>query len=130
MVLKMAQILNAYNWAASMRSKNIPYTAAFLIASNLNNMETDMKNFENQKMSMLEQYGKKDSDGNLIVHEDNSVELEDKESFAKEFNKLLECEVEVTINKIPIEEVKDLSISIEQMKLISFLFASNKTVTE
>ena len=88
MVLKMAQILNAYNWAASMRSKNIPYTAAFLIASNLNNMENDMKNFENQKISMLEQYGKKDSDGNLIVNEDNSVELGDKESFAKDFNKL------------------------------------------
>lgn len=130
MKVKMAQVVNAYNWAASMKDKDVPYTAAFLIASNLSNMETEIKNFEEQKMSMLEKYGTKDSDGKLVINDDKTVELENKEAFAEDFTKLLECEVEITINKIPMEEMKDLSIPIEQMAAISFLFAAPKVTVE
>lgn len=130
MKAKMAQVVNAYNWAASMKEKDVPYKAAFLIASNLSNMEKEIKNFEEQKMSMLEKYGKKDSEGKLVINDDKTVELDNKEGFAEDFTKLLECEVEITINKIPMEEMKDLSIPIEQMAAISFLFAAPKVTVE
>lgn len=124
MKLKMAQVVNAYNWATAMRDKSISYTAAFLIASNLSNIEKEIKSFETQKMAMLEKYGKKGPEGKLVINDDKTVELEDKESFTDEFEKLLECEVNVTINKIPMEEMKDLSISLEQMVSVAFLFTS------
>ena len=120
----MAQVVNAYNWATAMRDKSISYTAAFLIASNLSNIEKEIKSFETQKMAMLEKYGKKGPEGKLVINDDKTVELEDKESFTDEFEKLLECEVNVTINKIPMEEMKDLSISLEQMVSVAFLFTS------
>lgn len=130
MKLKMAQVVNAYNWATAMRDKSISYTAAFLIASNLSNIEKEIKSFETQKMAMLEKYGKKDSEGKLVINDDKTVELEDKESFTDEFEKLLECEVNVTINKIPMEEMKDLSISLEQMMSVAFLFSSPAAVNK
>lgn len=130
MKLKTAQIIEVYNWAMSMRKKDIPYTAAFLITSNINNMDGVVKNFEEQKLSMLEKYGKKDSEGKLKIDENKMAELEDTETFNAEIVNLLECEVDILVNKIPMEEMKNLSIPIEKMRAISFMFVSPQIVME
>ena len=130
MKLKMSQVLDTYKWIVSMKENNLPYATAFMIATNASNIEKEIKNFEEQKMSMLEKYGKKDSDGKLVIGEDNTVELINKEEFASEFAKLLECEVEVTINKIPMEAMNGMLIPIEQMVTVSFMFTAPELISE
>lgn len=130
MKVKMSQVVEAYNWAMGASKEELPYTAAFIIASNVHNMESAVRSFEEQRKAMLDKYGKKDPEGNLKAKEDGSVELEDVERFMEEFSKLLECEAEILVNKIPTEAMAGSLIPTEKMSQICFLFDFPKCVQE
>lgn len=114
MKLTTMQVINAYNWAMSVRTKPLTTKVAYLLATNVQNMSNVVTSYEQQRRELLEKYTTINEDGEQVQ---NNVD-----EMNAEFKELLDCEVEVVINKINLSDMKDINITMERMLLISFLF--------
>jgi uncharacterized Zn finger protein len=65
--------------------------------------------YNEARQKLIDKYGTKDDDGKL-VEENGQVQVEDVESFQKEFQKLLEVEEEYEMDKLHIEDLQSLDI--------------------
>jgi len=64
-----------------------------------------MKDMESARNSLLNKYGKKDKNGKVII-KDNQYEIEDTESFSREFTELSRQKVEVDFEGFDLEDFR------------------------
>ena len=78
---------------------------------------------EKQRMEILEKYGKRDEDGQLIIDENNNVSFEGDniEKVQKELYDLSELEINITDREITEEELENnnLELTINQFTILN-----------
>ena len=78
---------------------------------------------EKQRMEILEKYGKRDEDGQLIIDENNNVGFEGDniEKVQKELYDLSELEIDITDREITEEELENnnLELTINQFTILN-----------
>lgn len=74
--------------------------------------------YEQSKKDLIQKHGNKKPDGSLDIDQDGKVEFAGAaaDAFMASINAILKQEVE--INKVPISELANLSISVEQLSLL------------
>lgn len=86
--------------------KHLPVKVSFALSVNAEAVNGALKAFNEHRRAMIEKYAKKGADGELVVKENGTYDIEDVENWNKEYNELLEAEVEVAITTINMEELK------------------------
>jgi len=106
-------------------------------------MDSEMRNYETERLELLKKYAKLDENGNLIVR-GNTVELdasrlleleeemkklneahpginEKIQTYYNDLNDLLDQEIDLDIETISLDDLKDVSIAPSDLDVISFL---------
>lgn len=84
----------------------------------------ELEQYEKNRMKLINKYGNKDLDGNLIV-KDNIVELSDIQKFQFEFNELNNIEIEISFEQIDIQDFGDIKIAPKHLIVLDKLIKEN-----
>lgn len=90
---------------------------AWYLLQLLKQVQTNIDEFEKIKSDKITKYGTKDDNGNIVLTQDN----EKFESIRNELDDLLSAEVEITFNKIKLEELEEIKIGIGELAAIEWL---------
>lgn len=130
MILKLGEIPDLIKSMNNLIDKELPIKIAYKLKKMYQKLESEARIYEENRIKLLDKYGKKDDKGEFIV-ENNKIIIPDdrKEDFLKEFEELQEIEVEFDFEPIKETEIKDLKISASDLmnldKVIEFIEVSD-----
>ena len=105
------------------QAEGLPFKVALSLAKNIKEIDEVLTVYENKRKELINKYGKKDKDGELVI-KDNNIELTDKVAFANEFNSLVAEDVDVDIKKIKVDDLENVkNLTPNDINSITFLFA-------
>jgi hypothetical protein len=117
--LTLTQIFNATPAIQKLVDKEIPVALAYKLSKNLRTLGGEMEIITNLRMKLFEKYGDKDAiPGQIVVPEgtDNHAK------FIQEMTELMNQPVEIEIDKVPLQELGDLRLSISDVMAMEYLF--------
>lgn len=85
--------------------KEFPINISVLISDNIQKLSEKAKIFESNRIKLIEKYGEKDKDGN-IVENNGQVKITDQKKFIEEFNELSNTEIGIDLNMLDISGLK------------------------
>jgi len=95
---------------------DLPVKPSYWLARIANKVESEMKAFETARMSLVKKHANKDEKGEPILIKDkdgkptNAYDVPDMETFNKEFDELVEQEIEININPIKLDTLGDINL--------------------
>jgi hypothetical protein len=116
MKIKLSKIINSVSTFKTLTQQTTNIRVAYKIAKILSVLQAELDIFEQTKFNLLQKYEEKDETGKPTISDANL------EIIKAELNTLIEEEVEVDFQPIPILEVGQLNMTISNMMLIDFIF--------
>ena len=116
------QIQNAKPVLDELMVTPLPAWASFKLALAVAAINPVAQAFDASRLQTLERYGVKEGDQFKI--ENGHYVLTDTKAFVDEMEKLVNAQVELNIEPLPIEALGSLEMSPVKMSLIAWLFAS------
>lgn len=97
---------------------------AFKIARLARELNKEMDTFNEQRRKIIDQYCVKDENGNLVSDDNGNVQIipEKIQDFNNDFTNLLNTEVEINADKLPMDKIDSFEISPQQMLSIEMFF--------
>lgn len=80
-------------------AEGLPFKTALSIARDINKIDEVLEVYDNKRKQLIEKYGKKDDNGNLVTENGNAM-LKDSNAFANDYNKMVLEDVDLDITKI------------------------------
>ena len=122
--LTLNDIINATETFNTIMGQSFKGALAFKIARLARELNKEMETFNEQRRKIIDEYGIKDEDGNLKPDENGNVQIiPDKISeFNEEFSNLLNTEVEINADKLPMDKIDDFDITPQQMLTLEIFF--------
>lgn len=107
MKVKIADIINGTEVLRKLSQADFKAKTAWQIARLLKAAETEVQGFQEARDSLVNKYGEKNENGELVVDEKKNYKFEPEnlEAFVAEFNDLVESEVEINANKLKLEQI-------------------------
>jgi hypothetical protein len=121
MKISTEKAINAYTTLMELSQKELPINVGFLLLTNIENLESVSKSFNEKRKELINKVCEKDEKGELIVDDKGGVKVTDPDKYNSEIVKLLNCDVEVTINIIPMESLSDITIKPSDLYNIRFM---------
>jgi len=107
MELKLGELPKAIECVNELLQEKLPIKTAYWIGKTLKKLASESQEFEASRQLLINKYGDKDDQGNLII-ENNEYKLTDKKGFNKEYSELAIIEVEVTFTPVEIESLGEI----------------------
>lgn len=82
----------------------LPVKTAYWVQKFGKKLVKEYSSFEEQRKKIIDEHGKRDEKGNLII-ENGQYVMDDAEAFAKEYNELASITIELDFNPITIEQL-------------------------
>lgn len=108
MKIKLIELEKTVKELNQISSKRLPVLVSYAIRKNCNILIEELKDVSEVRCSILENYAKKDSDGNVVI-EDGKYQFENtklQETALEEVNKLYDKEADIQVTTISLEELK------------------------
>ena len=110
MQIKLGELDSILISMQSILNKELPIKIAYKFSKLQKSLLEEYKIFQENKQKLIDKYGEKDEEGNLIIKDDKIMILSQYlDAFNAEFSDFLEIEVEINFEPIKIE---DLNIEI------------------
>lgn len=109
--MKAINILTTYDALSILADKDLDLNTACNIAKNIKNLETSKNVIEQKRMNLIQEYGEKDDNGNIIQSEDGQVKILNMNEFTKKITELMDSDVEIDLVKIKVSALADVKIS-------------------
>ena len=123
MLISNNKMINDSKRLGGIAQKQLPVKASYAIAKNISKMEVELILYNKERQKLLEQYGSRGEDSELIVGEGGNITIE--KSDIKEWNKaiteLLEIENEIAIHKFSIEALEGTIMTASELLLIEYM---------
>lgn len=122
MKLKMIDIINFNVFYDEIRTKKLPLKVLFNLSKLATSVETNLKFYQEKFQSILDEYGEKDDNGNLVPTENGrgvKVRPGTEPACVKEITELQNLEIELPDIKFDIEEFGDIELSLEIFQIIA-----------
>ena len=117
MKVKIKDIYSCRNALAKVASSEMPINMSFKFARMLKALNEEYSTIEEQRVGLVQKHGEKVSDSEHQIKSD-----EQKEKFMKDFEKLLDEEIDVDYEKISINDMQGINISPQELSILSFTF--------
>ena len=122
--VNLNEILNASDTFSKIMEQSFKGSLAFKIARLARELNKEVETFNAERQKLLNKYCVKTDDGNFDMDENGNLKLKPEtiQEFNEEFNALLETEVEVNADKLPMEKIDDFNITPQQMLALEKFF--------
>ncbi len=117
MKVKLVDIYNSVPVMNKILETPLPASISFQLSKLLKSLNEEMKSIEEQRIKLVEKYGTKGENQEVIVSD------EQKQKFMQEFSDLLNTEVEVTWQPLSASKFDALQLSVNEMSRVQFLFS-------
>ena len=117
MKIKLSKIVSSVPAFKNLTQQTTNAKTAFRLAKMLNIIQAELDLFETTKNNIATKYQIKSEQGNIQIPEENA------ELFKKEILELLDEEVELNIEQLPVSELSGIAnITISNMMLMEYMF--------
>ena len=118
--LTINELLNSTEILQKLASKELKARLALEVARMLKSAEKEIQDFNEVRMKLINKYGEKDENGELITDEKGNCKIMQDEikNFSSELNDLVGTEVEINANKLKIEQIENLDFTPAEMSML------------
>ena len=118
--VKMITLLNSTEALQNLAKKDLKARLALRVSKLLKAADTEIQSFNDARMNLIQKYGEKDSNNELIKDEEGNCKIPESNTstFTNELNELVAEEVEINVNKIKLEDIEDLEFTPLEMSLL------------
>lgn len=122
--VSLNNILNSTETFSQIMQQSFKGSIAFKVARLARELNKEMETFNAERQKLLERYCEKDENGELKVLENGNVQVipEKLQEFNQEFTNLLETEVEINADKLPMSCMDEFEVSPQQMLDLEVFF--------
>lgn len=122
-IMTIRDLLNIIPVLKELLEKPFKGAIAFKLARLVRELDKESSLFEFSRQKIAEKYGLRDENNNLIVDEEGNIKLQqDKINLCnEEMMNLLNTEITISADKIPMSAFEDIEITPTQAIIISFL---------
>lgn len=119
--IKLGQLEAIISSLSNIITKEIPIKVSYKFSKVLRNITSEHEVMISKKREIIEKYADRDGDGNLIER-DGRVEILDMHSFERDINELMDIIFYVDFEKISINDLSDINISIQDLYNLDMFF--------
>lgn len=122
--VKLNDVVNATEAFNKIMQQPVKGSLAFRIARLARELNKEMQTFNEERQKILQKYAKRDENGELITLENGNVTF-DNDKIAEvnaEFDSLLNTELEINAEKIPMNEMDSFELTPQQTLDIEVFF--------
>ena len=122
--IKLNDVVNATETFNKIMQQSFKGSLAFKIARLARELDTEMKTFNEERQKIIQKYGNKDENGELIIDENGNIKFDnaDIEEINQDFSSLLETELEINADKLPMDSIDNFEITPQEMLNIEVFF--------
>ena len=122
--VNLNEILNASDTFSKIMEQSFKGSLAFKIARLARELNKEVETFNAERQKLLDKYCVKTDDGNFDIDENGNIKLKSEtiQEFNEEFNALLETEVEINADKLPMDKIDDFDLTPQQMLVLENFF--------
>lgn len=115
--VKLEHIINGAEVLRGLASKQLKGKTAYKVSRLLRELEKEFQLFNDTRTELIKKYGATDENGELKINEngDYTIVQEHIQDFYEEINELLKSEVEIAVEKIPLDDIGDLEFTPSEM---------------
>lgn len=126
MKFKAYEIMAINETLTAFADENVSLKTAITIAENLEAVNTANTVIEKKRTALIQEYAKKDEDGNYVQPSEGQVSITNPEEFSEKMNDMMGTEVEVEIKPFTMEEFEGIKITPRQALTLKKLFIHEK----
>lgn len=125
--MKLIDIMNSQSTLSELNNcKGLSSVTAYRIAKNIKLVNEELKDYNEQRIKLLEELANKDEDDKPIINEENGMQEyeltdENKVKLQEEIDKLLDEEINIDIKKVSLEQLDRAGLSPAQLSTIEFM---------
>lgn len=110
-------LVNSTEGLKGLSQKQLKARSAYAVGKILKAADAEISSFNETRMELIRKYGEKDETGELKTDENGNVRIEpdDMQNFSNELRELLNTEVEISANKIKLDDIGDVEFTPAEM---------------
>ena len=111
--VSLSDVVNSSETFGKLMQQPFKGSLAFKIARLARELDKEMQTFNDERVKIGRKYGKKDDKGELVVNKDGNIEFEEDkiDELNNEFNSLLETEIEINADKLPMNSIDEFELT-------------------
>lgn len=111
--MTLKTLINSVESLQKLSNKNLKAKTAFVVAKLIQAADIEVNNFNDARIMLINKYGEKDDNGNLIADANNNVKIikDDIERFNTELSELLNTPITINATKITLNELDELEFT-------------------
>lgn len=115
--VKLEAIINGAEALRSLATKSLNGKTAYRVSRLLRELDKEYSLFNETRTELIKKHGMKDENGELKVNEngDYTIDPEHVNEFYQEITEMLNNEIEISANKIALEEIENLEFTPNEM---------------
>ena len=122
--IKLNDVVNATETLNKIMQQSFKGSLAFKIARLARELDKEMQTFNTERQKIIQKYGEKDENGELKIDEKGLVKFNktNLKEINQEFNSLLDTDLEINADKLPIYSIDNFEITPQEMLQIEVFF--------
>lgn len=127
--IKTSVLINSTEVLQKLAKTELKAKIAWQVARVLRAVEEEFQTFNDTRLALINKYGEKDANGELIADENNNCKIPPAHlaAFNKELNDLLNEEISINANKIKIENLENLDFTPADMGILEYYIDFDET---
>ena len=115
--VRLEDLVNATDGLKGLSQKQLKARCAYAVGKILKSADAEIQSFNETRMELIKKYGEKDENGELKTEENGNVRIppEGLNDFSKELRELLDTEIEISANKIKMDDIGEVEFTPAEM---------------
>lgn len=115
--VKISELLNSTESLQKLAETKLKAKLAWQVSKLLKSADKEIQEFNETRMNLVKKYGEKDEQGELITDEKGNCKILEGgiNDFTSELNELVGSEVEISANKISINDLENIDFTPAEM---------------
>lgn len=124
MRVSLNNIVNATDTFSKIMQQSFKGSLAFKIARLVRELKKELDTFNEERRKLLDKYCVKDENGEFEVLENGNIKLipETVNEFNNELDTLMNTEIEINADKLPMDSIDDFDITPQEMMNLEVFF--------
>ena len=120
MQIKMNELLSFQNFYEKIKNKSLPIKTSYKFMKFFNEVNKELKFYQEQLIKISEEFGERDKNGELISTEEGGVKIKKEElsNCQSKINELLNLDIEIDNIIFSLDELENLNLSLSDLQII------------
>lgn len=127
--MRAGEIKDIYMALNGVGAKRLPTRLSFVLLRNRKKMQDIVKDIETKQNELLERYGEKDENGELVIGKDNKIKVPEGEKYLHELSEVMNTDIEITLDKVTMDDIEKCdsekydSLTVEEISALEYMMA-------